>query len=160
MDPDPGVNGDEPAPWELYNIDLVPSEVFLKFRKEIEEYRLGVNVELVSESGQLNIFSSNAQGTYKTSTRLSKIEEILGATDGLEVAQEYTILGGLAMLVGQVREMNNMLMTLLEKDKGPSRSNSDTEDSPYLTTNSRKLLIPTNKVKNHSYQECLLDRIV
>ena len=46
MDPDPGANGAEPAPWELYNIDLVPSEVFLKFRKEMEEYRLGVNVEV------------------------------------------------------------------------------------------------------------------
>ena len=32
------------------------------------------------------------------------------------------------------QEINNMLVTLLEKDKGPSRSDSDTEDSPYVRT--------------------------
>jgi len=46
MDPDSGLNGDEPSSWEFYNIDLVPSEIFVKFRKELEEYRLGVNVEV------------------------------------------------------------------------------------------------------------------
>ena len=71
-----------------------------------------------------------AQGTSKTSTQLHKVEEILGATDGLEVGQGYTTLGGLATLAGQVQEINNMLVTLLEKDKGRSRSDSDTEDSP------------------------------
>lgn len=30
---------------ELYNINLMPSELFLKFRKEIEGFRFGVNLE-------------------------------------------------------------------------------------------------------------------
>jgi len=39
-------NGEEPKSWdELYNIDLMPSELFLKFRKEIEGYRVGINLE-------------------------------------------------------------------------------------------------------------------
>ncbi|KAM7513055.1 hypothetical protein LguiB_011930 [Lonicera macranthoides] len=41
-------NGEEPKSWdELYNIDLMPSELFLKFRKEIEGYRVGVNLEVL-----------------------------------------------------------------------------------------------------------------
>ncbi|XP_011078084.1 uncharacterized protein LOC105161923 isoform X2 [Sesamum indicum] len=39
-------NGEEPASWEeLYNINLMPSEIFLKFRKEIQGFRVGVNLE-------------------------------------------------------------------------------------------------------------------
>ncbi|KAJ9183744.1 hypothetical protein P3X46_007556 [Hevea brasiliensis] len=39
-------NGEEPTSWEeLYNINLMPSELFFKFRKEIEGLRLGVNLE-------------------------------------------------------------------------------------------------------------------
>ncbi|OVA06827.1 hypothetical protein BVC80_1421g13 [Macleaya cordata] len=39
-------NSEEPASWdELYNINLVPSELFLKFRKEIEGVRVGLNLE-------------------------------------------------------------------------------------------------------------------
>ncbi|GMN52997.1 hypothetical protein TIFTF001_022143 [Ficus carica] len=43
---DSGSNGEEPTSWEeLYNINLMPSELFLKFRKEIQGMRLGVNLE-------------------------------------------------------------------------------------------------------------------
>lgn len=42
-----GSNGEEPTSWdELYSINLMPSELFLKFRKEIEGLRVGVNLEL------------------------------------------------------------------------------------------------------------------
>ena len=42
-----GSNGEEPAPWdELYNVNFMPSELFLKFRKEIQGIRLGVNLEV------------------------------------------------------------------------------------------------------------------
>ncbi|KAF5181651.1 OBP3-responsive protein 4 (ORG4) [Thalictrum thalictroides] len=45
MEP-PASNSEEPASWdELYNINIVPSELFLKFRKEIEGFRMGVNLE-------------------------------------------------------------------------------------------------------------------
>ncbi|XP_065848664.1 uncharacterized protein [Euphorbia lathyris] len=38
--------GEEPPSWEdLYNINLMPSELFFKFRKEIEGLRVGVNLE-------------------------------------------------------------------------------------------------------------------
>ncbi|XP_072991004.1 uncharacterized protein [Typha latifolia] len=38
--------GNEPATLdELYNINVVPSELFFKFRKEMEGFRLGVNLE-------------------------------------------------------------------------------------------------------------------
>ncbi|KDO73922.1 hypothetical protein CISIN_1g031193mg [Citrus sinensis] len=41
-----GSNGEEPTSWdELYSINLMPSELFLKFRKEIEGFRVGVNLE-------------------------------------------------------------------------------------------------------------------
>ncbi|KAL5698364.1 hypothetical protein ACHQM5_029413 [Ranunculus cassubicifolius] len=37
---------EEPISWdELYDINLVPSELFLKFRKEIEGFRMGINLE-------------------------------------------------------------------------------------------------------------------
>lgn len=39
-------SGEAPASWdELYNIDLMPSELFLKFRKEVEGIRVGLNLE-------------------------------------------------------------------------------------------------------------------
>lgn len=45
---EPHSNGEEPKAWdELYNIDLMPSELFLKFRKEIEGFRVGVNLEVL-----------------------------------------------------------------------------------------------------------------
>ncbi|KAL3747089.1 hypothetical protein ACJRO7_015946 [Eucalyptus globulus] len=38
--------GEEPTSWdERYNINLMPSELFLKFRKEIQGIRVGVNLE-------------------------------------------------------------------------------------------------------------------
>lgn len=41
-----GSSGEEPTSWdERYNINLLPSELFLKFRKEIEAYRVGINLE-------------------------------------------------------------------------------------------------------------------
>lgn len=40
-------NGEEPVSWdELYNINLMPSELFLKFRKEIQGVRIGLNFEV------------------------------------------------------------------------------------------------------------------
>ncbi|GAB4838039.1 hypothetical protein Ancab_027567 [Ancistrocladus abbreviatus] len=46
METNSGPSDEEPTSWdELYNINLVPSELFLKFRKEIEGFRLGVNLE-------------------------------------------------------------------------------------------------------------------
>lgn len=40
-------NGDEPTSWEdLYNVNLMPSEIFLKFRKDIQGLRVGVNLEV------------------------------------------------------------------------------------------------------------------
>ncbi|CAI9100716.1 OLC1v1037876C1 [Oldenlandia corymbosa var. corymbosa] len=43
---DDGPTGGEPTSWEeLYNINLVPSQLFVKFRKEIEGFRVGVNLE-------------------------------------------------------------------------------------------------------------------
>ncbi|KAA8534775.1 hypothetical protein F0562_029783 [Nyssa sinensis] len=43
---DSGPSGEEPTSWEeRYNINLMPSELFLKFRKEIEGYRVGLNLE-------------------------------------------------------------------------------------------------------------------
>ncbi|KAM3215931.1 putative protein isoform X1 [Capsicum chacoense] len=42
----PSRSGEEPVSWdELYNVNLMPSEIFLKFRKEIQGYRVGVNLE-------------------------------------------------------------------------------------------------------------------
>ncbi|KAI3754152.1 hypothetical protein L1987_53930 [Smallanthus sonchifolius] len=39
-------SGQEPKSWdELYNIDLMPSELFLKFREEIQGFRVGLNLE-------------------------------------------------------------------------------------------------------------------
>ncbi|KAK2645233.1 hypothetical protein Ddye_020428 [Dipteronia dyeriana] len=44
---DTGSNGEQPTSWEeLYNINLMPSELFLKFRKELEGFRVGFNFEL------------------------------------------------------------------------------------------------------------------
>ncbi|KAK3438688.1 hypothetical protein EUGRSUZ_C03348 [Eucalyptus grandis] len=38
--------GEEPTSWdERYSINLMPSELFLKFRKEIQGIRIGVNLE-------------------------------------------------------------------------------------------------------------------
>ncbi|GAB2291614.1 hypothetical protein Dimus_025869 [Dionaea muscipula] len=46
MDSNSGLNDEEPTSWEdLYSINLVPSELFVKFRKEIEGFRLGLNLE-------------------------------------------------------------------------------------------------------------------
>ncbi|CAI9293147.1 unnamed protein product [Lactuca saligna] len=43
---DAGSNGEEPKSWdELYSIDLMPSELFLKFREELQGFRLGLNLE-------------------------------------------------------------------------------------------------------------------
>ena len=39
---------EEPKSWdELYSIDLMPSELFLKFREQIQGFRLGLNLEVV-----------------------------------------------------------------------------------------------------------------
>jgi len=75
-----------------------------------------------------------ANEVTKTSTRLSRIEGLLGVTDDLDVAPGYTVLGGLATLTGQVQEMNRMLASLLEKEKStPSpRREGDVENSPLV----------------------------
>ncbi len=40
-------NSEEPVPWdELYKIDLVPSELFIKFRREVQGIRVGANLEV------------------------------------------------------------------------------------------------------------------
>nr|XP_011460702.1 PREDICTED: uncharacterized protein LOC101295941 isoform X1 [Fragaria vesca subsp. vesca] len=40
-------NGEEPSSWEeLYSINLIPSELFLKFRKDLQGLRVGINLEL------------------------------------------------------------------------------------------------------------------
>lgn len=45
---DSGSNGEEPTSWEeRYNINLIPSELFLKFRKEVEGIRVGFNLEVL-----------------------------------------------------------------------------------------------------------------
>ncbi|QCD80229.1 hypothetical protein DEO72_LG2g550 [Vigna unguiculata] len=39
-------NAEEPTSWdELYNINLMPSELFFKFRKELQGIRVGLNME-------------------------------------------------------------------------------------------------------------------
>lgn len=44
-----GSSGEEPTSWdELYSINLMPSEFFLKFRKEIQNFRVAVNFEVIS----------------------------------------------------------------------------------------------------------------
>lgn len=46
-DMDEGPNSEESVPWdELYKIDLVPSELFIKFRKEVQGIRVGANMEV------------------------------------------------------------------------------------------------------------------
>ncbi|KAJ7979246.1 OBP3-responsive protein [Quillaja saponaria] len=43
---DSASNGEESTSWdELYNINLMPSELFLKFRREIQGLRVGINLE-------------------------------------------------------------------------------------------------------------------
>jgi len=55
---DAGLNGEEPKSWdELYSIDLMPSELFLKFREELRGVRVGLNLEVFS--------SSNLSTSYK-----------------------------------------------------------------------------------------------
>lgn len=45
---DSGSSGDEPTSWEdLCSINLMPSELFLKFRKELQGFRVGVNLEVL-----------------------------------------------------------------------------------------------------------------
>lgn len=59
---DPGVNGEEPTSWEdLYNINLMPSELFLKFRKEIQGIRVGLNLEVSFYAlARFNFYLSNS----------------------------------------------------------------------------------------------------
>ncbi|XP_057500668.1 uncharacterized protein LOC130784716 isoform X1 [Actinidia eriantha] len=43
---DSAPSGEEPTSWdEMYNINLMPTELFLKFRKELEGFRIGLNME-------------------------------------------------------------------------------------------------------------------
>ncbi|KAG6590034.1 hypothetical protein SDJN02_14723 [Cucurbita argyrosperma subsp. argyrosperma] len=43
---DSGSSGEEPTSWEdLCSINLMPSELFLKFRKELRGFRVGINLE-------------------------------------------------------------------------------------------------------------------
>ena len=85
----------------------------------------------------------------KTSTCLSKTEELLGVTDELKVAPGYTIfLSNLAPLNGQVPKMNKMFVTSLEKDKGPPRSDSNVEDSPYVRNLKNELEALREKIKS------------
>ncbi|XP_008786643.1 uncharacterized protein LOC103704913 [Phoenix dactylifera] len=47
-----GEAANEPASLdELYNINLVPSELYLKFRKEIQGFRVGLNLEFFNFQG-------------------------------------------------------------------------------------------------------------
>lgn len=44
---DSGSNGEEPTSWdELYSVNFMPSELFLKFRKEMQGLRVGFNLEV------------------------------------------------------------------------------------------------------------------
>lgn len=44
---DSNSNGEEPNSWEeLYSINLIPSELFFKFRKEQQGLRVGLNLEV------------------------------------------------------------------------------------------------------------------
>lgn len=44
---DSNSNGEEPKSWEeLYSINLIPSELFFKFRKEQQGLRVGLNLEV------------------------------------------------------------------------------------------------------------------
>ncbi|OAP10122.1 ORG4 [Arabidopsis thaliana] len=46
MEP-PSSRPEEPPSWEdLYKINLMPSQLFLKFRKELQGLRVGVNLEV------------------------------------------------------------------------------------------------------------------
>lgn len=48
MEPPPSSRAEEPPSWdELYKINLMPSELFLKFRKELQGLRVGVNLEVI-----------------------------------------------------------------------------------------------------------------
>ncbi|CAN6541255.1 unnamed protein product [Malus baccata var. baccata] len=41
-----GSNGEEPTSWEEnYSVNLIPSELFFKFRKEVQGLRVGLNLE-------------------------------------------------------------------------------------------------------------------
>ena len=59
---DPGSNGEEPTSWEeLYNINLMPSELFLKFRKETQGIRVGLNLEVSFHAlARFNFYLSNS----------------------------------------------------------------------------------------------------
>ncbi|CAM8941961.1 hypothetical protein QQ045_013332 [Rhodiola kirilowii] len=42
-----GSGAQEPASWdEIYKIDLIPTEIFFKFRKQVQGIRVGLNLEL------------------------------------------------------------------------------------------------------------------
>ncbi|XP_057498025.1 uncharacterized protein LOC130782644 isoform X2 [Actinidia eriantha] len=44
---DSAPSGDESTSWdEMCNINLMPTELFLKFRKELEGFRIGLNMEV------------------------------------------------------------------------------------------------------------------
>ncbi|CAM8938082.1 unnamed protein product [Rhodiola kirilowii] len=55
-----GSGAQEPASWdEIYKIDLIPTEIFFKFRKQVQGIRVGLNFEVLLStfcSFQLNIF--------------------------------------------------------------------------------------------------------
>ena len=59
---DSGSNGEEPTSWEeLYNINLMPSELFLKFRKETQGLRVGLNLEVSFYAlARFNFYFSNS----------------------------------------------------------------------------------------------------
>ncbi|KAF3775793.1 hypothetical protein EJ110_NYTH49629 [Nymphaea thermarum] len=48
---------EEEASWsDIYSFNLVPSEAFLKFRKEVEGFRVGLNFDLISsERSQIGV---------------------------------------------------------------------------------------------------------
>ncbi|XP_074382808.1 uncharacterized protein LOC141724534 isoform X2 [Apium graveolens] len=57
MDSGPNNVEEEGKSWdELYTVDLMPSEMFLKFRKEIQGFRFGVNMEFYN--APINEFES------------------------------------------------------------------------------------------------------
>jgi len=50
-----------------------------------------------------------ANKTTKTSTRFSKIEEHLGVTNKLKLAEGYTILGGLVLRIGILKLLRSYI---------------------------------------------------
>lgn len=70
---------EEEASWsDLYSINLVPSGAFLKFRKEVQGFRVGLNFEVSSLSLSLSIDDDDDNNGY-FSSRMNATSQL--ATD-------------------------------------------------------------------------------